>query len=141
MKRSGKAAIDLGATFPDERGSHEPIPISLDEMATLVTAALFNPADEDSWNPKAILGLLASSHDRFKGRGWLYCRRMKRKQFRQGALSGAELTRLRGLKLPVLCVFLDHGHEYKDYEHDFTYPSLVIPDADMVPAHVFNVTE
>ena len=78
--------------------------------------------------------------------GLLFTRKMRRSKFREGALSGDELKQLRQEGKPVLCVFLDIGRQYKGisrpapYPHDFVYPSLVLPDIEQMPAHVFNLT-
>jgi hypothetical protein len=144
--RAMKDVARLGGRFTDEREAHDPIDVSLDDMADLVGRLPYDATDEDTWDPRAIQGVLKSGAQRFRGRGLLYCRTMKRTKFRQGALSGEELKTLRGRGLPVLCVFLDIGKRYKttrgyEYEHEFTYPSLVLPDNVDMPAHVFNVSE
>jgi hypothetical protein len=71
---------------------------------------------------------------------------MKRKRIVEGALGGPELKWLRAQGRPVLCVFLDNGRQFRTtkgpiFEHDFVYPSLVLPESDDMPAHLFNVTE
>lgn len=144
---SAQAAVrELGGTFRDERAEHQPVEISFDDMERLVALLPYDANDEDSWDPKAIRGLLRSNASRFGGRGLLYCRKMTRTKFREGALGGPELKRLRALGRPVLCVFLDTGRKYEfkrgqTYEGDFVYPSFVLPDMDEMPAHVFNATE
>jgi hypothetical protein len=145
-ERARAETLKLGGAFPDERDQHEPVPISIDDMVGLLLLLPYDSSDEDTWDPKAIQSVLRSNASRFGGQGILYCRRMKRTRFRQGALSGDELKRLRSLGKPVLCVFLDTGRKYKDmrgheFDDDFVYPSLVLPDSDDMPAHVFNVAD
>lgn len=144
------ATVSAGGTFPTGRGIYDPVSITLAQMAELLDVLPFDPADEDGWNPRALQGLLKSSEARFNGLGWLYCRQMKRESFTEGALSGAELSRLRAIGRPVLCVFLDTGHKYKSLngegcDYDFVYPTFLLPKLDIVgkqvPAHVFNVSE
>lgn len=139
--------VRLGGTFPDEKMSRDPIEVSVEELVNLVALLPYDDRDEDSWDPKAIQSVLRSNSKRFGGAGLLYCRKMARKKISQGALSGDELKRLRGLGKPVVCVFLDTGRQYtqtsggEPYEDDFIYPSFVLPEADDMPVHVFNVDE
>ncbi len=133
--------LGLGARFAEERETHESVDISLEDMMQLVEVLPFDRNGEDTWDPRAIVGVLASNAHRFSGRGFLYCRQMKRTKFRQGALGGSELQQLRTLGKPVLCVFLDTGRKYDEYDQDFVYPSLVLPESEGMPAHVFNVTD
>lgn len=144
-QRARQAVEAVGATFSSERLTHQPVDISIDDLLNLVDLMPFDETDEDSWDRRAIKGLMNSSRARFGGRGWLYCRQMKREKMREGALNGNELKRLRSLGRPVICAFLDVGHAFKvargTFDHDFVYPSLVLPDTDEMPAHLFNVTD
>jgi hypothetical protein len=141
-------AKSYGAQFLPERGKHQPVPISFENMAKLIAVAPFDPSDEDTWDPRALQGLLRSLTKRFGGMGWLYTRQMKRERFARGALGGPEVTRLGGLGQPVLCLFQDVGKIFKVNPHadsafheEFSYPSLVLPDTEGMPAHMFNVSE
>jgi hypothetical protein len=72
---------------------------------------------------------------------------MKRKTISNGALYGPVLRALKDAGRPVLCVFKDEDRQYKPpgsavpYEDPYWYPSVVLPDDDEMPAHVFNVSE
>ncbi len=141
-------AKSMGAEFLPERGKHQPVAISFGEMSKLIAAAPFDDDDEDTWDPKALQGLLKSLAPRFGGKGWLYTRQMQRKTFARGALGGAEVTRLGSLGEPVLCLFQDVGRAFKTNPHggdpfdeEFSFPSLVLPDTEGMPAHMFNVSE
>jgi hypothetical protein len=145
--RAREQTMKLGGTFPDEREQKEPIHVSLDDILQLLPLLPYDLTDEDTWDPRAIRGVLQSNVSRFGNRALLYCRKIDRTRFRQGALSGDELTRLRGAGLPVLCVFLNHGRKYEitrgrgdRYDHDFVFPSLVLPDNEAMPSYVFNVS-
>jgi len=141
-------AKSLGAQFLPERGNHQPVQISFDDMAKLIAAAPFDASDEDTWDPRALQGLLRSLNKRFGGTGWLYTRQMQRKAFARGALGGAEVARLGGLGKPAFCLFQDVGRFFKVnppagdvFDEEFSYPSLVLPDTEGMPAHMFNVSE
>ncbi len=140
-ERAEQETKRLIGRFPDEREEFAPVDLSLEEITRLVQILPFDRSGEDTWDPRAIAGVLASNSRRFDGRGYLYCRQMKRTRFRQGALSGDELRELRTLGRPVLCVFLDTGRKYNEYPDDFVYPSLVLPETEGMPAHVFNVAD
>lgn len=145
--RAKEETTKLGGTFPNEREQKEPIHVSLDDVLHLLPLLPYDLADEDTWDPRAIRGVLQSNVSRFGNRALLYCRKIDRTRFRQGALSGDELSRLRGAGLPVLCVFLNNGRRYEitrgrgdRYDHDFVFPSLVLPDNEAMPSYVFNVS-
>jgi hypothetical protein len=139
--------LRLGGAFQDEKTWRDPTEVALDDLAKLIAMLPFDDRDEDSWDPKAIESVLRSNAKRFEGRGLLYTRKMARKKISQGALSGDELKKLRGLGKPVVCVFLDTGRKLSQtsggepYPDDFIYPSFVLPESDDMPAHVFNVDE
>ncbi len=107
-------------------------------------------ADDDrtSWEPKAMQNMLESMRDRFQNKAWIYCRTMKRENpTATGALGGPVLRELRTKRRPVLCFFKDDGHKYKPpgsqvpCDFDFWYPTLVLPDDDDMPVHVFNMDD
>ena len=139
--------VRLAGAFQDEKTLRDPKEVSVDDLLHLVSILPYDDRDEDSWDPKAIQSVLRSNVERFDGRGFLYSRKMVRKKISQGALSGDELKRLRAMGKPVVCVFLDTGRKYSQtrsgepYPEDFIYPSFVLPEADDMPAHVFNVDE
>ncbi len=139
-ERARQETTKLGGAFMDD-SERDPVPVGIEDMLRLVPFLPYDDSDEDNWDPRAIQSVLRSNASRFDGKGFLYCRRMRRKKFRQGALSGDELKRLRKVGKPVLCVFLDVGRLYGDYNEDFIYPSFVLPESDDMPAHVFNVSD
>jgi hypothetical protein len=126
------AILAAGGQFSDERQRSEPVPISFELMSELLDLIQYDRSDEDSWDPEAIKGVLESNKRRFKGQGLLYCRKMRRTKFRQGALEGqVELPRLRAFDMPILCAFL---------EGEFVYPSFVMPDYEDMPAYLFSTS-
>lgn len=145
-ERARKEVEALGVVFGDGKVEHEPVKVSLADLQRLVELLPYDRTDEDGWDPRAICGYLACNATRFSESGLVYARRMKRTKYRQGALGGDELTRLRGCRLPVLCAFLDEHKKFDmghgiEYQHEYVYPSLVLPDVDGTPAHVFNVSD
>jgi hypothetical protein len=139
--------LRLGGSFQDEKIWRDPVEVSVDDLVKLVGLLPYDDRDEDSWDPKAIQSVLRMNVKRFGGRGFLYTRKMTRKKISQGALSGDELKRLRTMGKPVVCVFLDTGRKFSQtsagepYPDDFIYPSFVLPEAEDMPAHVFNIGE
>jgi hypothetical protein len=141
--RAKEAAEELLGRTIGEVG--ELVAVSLTDIDRLLTLLPFDRNDEDTWDPKALRGLLKANAVRFAERGWLYCRTMRRTKIVEGALGGPELKQLRSKGAPVLCVFLDIGRKYAQggrvYDDEFTYPTFVLPDQDDMPAHLFNATE
>jgi hypothetical protein len=139
--------LRLGGAFLDEKLWRNPVEVSVEDLTRLIALLPYDDRDEDSWDPKAIQSVLRSNAQRFEGNGFLYTRKMARKKISQGALSGDELKKLRTMGKPVVCVFLDTGRTFsattasEAYPEDFIYPSFVLPEADDMPAHVFNVDE
>ena len=118
--------------------------LTIDQACRLIELAPYDSEEEDSWDPRALIAMLRGSASRFDHSVRLHRRPMRRTKITEGALSGDELRSLRQLRSPTLCVFQDDGGSWKSprsYQGLFFYPTLVLPDRDEVPAHVFNVRD
>lgn len=115
--------------------------ITIDDVLNLLPFLPYQQPDEGNWDPKGIRGTLSSVQQRFHNRAALFCRTMSRTTFTQGALSGAALKALRADGRPVLCLFKDIGRQYSKFREEYWYPSLVLPDEEDMPAHIFNTDE
>lgn len=144
-ERAKRATLALGGVFLPERDTHALVEVGIDALVDLIPLLPYDDVDEDEWDPRAIQGLLRSIAPRFGGRALLYSRQMHRKKFSNGALNGPAIKRLASHGLPVVCVFLDTGREFRtlrgdEFPGEFIYPSLVLPESAGMPAHLFNVT-
>jgi hypothetical protein len=116
-------------------------PIQFDDFLRLLDMI---PYDErqpsSSWIPGLIARVLEQQRERCGGQSFLFTRKMSRRSqvLTTGALSGAELARLRALDGPVFCAFRDTGAGIPG-ANPFWYPTVVF-DRGM-PNVVVNITD
>ena len=117
------------------------VAVALSDLVSLLPGLPFDEELANMWDPTMLGRLLERMSARYKGRGFIFYRTMKRRKatLATGALSGDELTEARNQGGPVLCVFRDDGRLVPQAKgREYWYPSLVLP-SDM-PTQVFNTT-
>jgi hypothetical protein len=128
----------MGGTLRD----NDFVSTDLSSLIGLMLEMPFNEELANTWDPPRLANVLERMKSRYRNRGFIYYRQMKRKKntLATGALSGEELSEARDKGAPVLCVFRDDGRAltHKIPGHEYWYPSLVLP-MDM-PTQVFNTT-
>ena len=116
--------------------------VALADMIKVLPQLPFNDDLANMWDPIMLVNLIRYLSSRYRDRGFIYFRQMKRSKatLPTGALSGEELNEARQKGAPVLCVFRDDGRNLKtkDNGQPYWYPSLVLP-SDM-PTQLFNST-
>jgi hypothetical protein len=142
LERSGAIEAAVKRAFGGTLRESEFVSIELPDLIALLQEL---PFDEDLANmgdPPMLVRLLERMAPRYRNRGFLFYRPMKRTRttLPTGALSGAELRDARNQPGPVLCVFRDDGRALKTKTsgQEYWYPTLVLP-SDMA-TQLFNIT-
>lgn len=141
LDRAADVESAVRKVFGGSLRESEFVGVAVSELVSLLPNLPFDDEWANMWDPTMLGVLLERMSARYRGRGFVFYRTMKRRKatLATGALSGDELAEARNQPGPVLCVFRDDGRLVPEAKgHEYWYPSLVLP-SDM-PTQVFNTT-
>jgi hypothetical protein len=138
LAKSPKIEAALKKAMGGSLTPHKFVDVPLETLVELMRIVPYPENDAGSWDPEMLGKILLRLKDRYRGRGVIYYRQMKRETARltTAAASGSETKLAKQQGVPAFFLFRDTG-KYLGVE-EFWYPTLLLPE-DM-SVQVFNVS-